>query len=86
MGDRAAQRIGGVSSHSEVFIRHSDAWWQICRVFAGTAPAPSNCPPPADPEPNKIRVLPLAVPRVVTGSQCRAGGGLRPTGRHRFAG
>jgi hypothetical protein len=86
LADRAATRISGVSSHSEVFIRHSDAWWQIYRVFAGSAPPVQSCPPPEDPEPVKARVLPLAVPRVVTDSQCRAGGGLRPGGRHRRAG
>ncbi|HEY8471387.1 MAG TPA: hypothetical protein VIL37_01985 [Natronosporangium sp.] len=83
LGDRAGDEIGGISSHSDVFIKHSDAWWQIYRVFTGTAPPPQPCPPPDEHEPVKARVLPLAVPRVVTGSQCRAGGGLRPGGRHR---
>jgi hypothetical protein len=83
LGDRAGDPIGGISSHSEVFIRHSDAWWQIYRVFMGMAPASPTCPPPDEQEPVKARVLPLAVPRVVTDSQCRAGGGLRPGGRHR---
>lgn len=83
LGDRAGDRIEGSSSHSDVFIRHSDAWWQLYRVFRGTAPPPADCPPPTEPTPVKARVLPLAVPRVVTASQCRAGGGLRPGGRHR---
>lgn len=82
LGDRAGEPIGGVSSHSEVFIQYSDAWWQLYRVFNDAAPAAGACPPPDDPEPVKARVLPLAVPRVVTGSHCRAGGGLRP-GHHR---
>jgi hypothetical protein len=83
LGDRAGDQIGGISSHSEVFIRYSEAWWGIYRVFTGAAPPPPACPPPGEPEPVKARVLPLAVPRVVTDSQCRAGGGLRPGGRHR---
>jgi hypothetical protein len=83
LGDRAGDKIGGMHSHSDVFIHHSDAWWQIYQVFAGQAPAAPACPPPDDQEPVKARVLPLAVPRVVTDSQCRAGGGLRPGGRHR---
>jgi hypothetical protein len=86
LGDRAGGQIGGVSSHSEVFIQFSDAWWQIYRVFAGEVPSTGHCGPPENPEPIKARVLPLAVPRVVTDSQCRAGGGLRPGGRHRLAG
>jgi hypothetical protein len=83
LGDRAGDRIGGWSSHSDLFIHHSDAWWEIYRVFTGAAPPSPACPPPNDHEPVKARVLPLAVPRVVTDSQCRAGGGLRPGGRHR---
>lgn len=85
LGDRAGDRIDGISSHSEVFIKHSDAWWQIYRVFTGAAPPPPDCPRPDEHEPVKARVLPLAVPRIVTDSQCRAGGGLRPGGRHRSA-
>lgn len=81
LGDRAGDEIGGISSHSEVFIRYSDAWWQIYRAFMGRARTVDECPPPPDPEPLNVRALPLAVPRVVTDSQCRAGGGLRPTGR-----
>jgi hypothetical protein len=84
LGDRAGARIGGVSSHSEVFIRYSDAWWQIYRVFMGYGPEPGTCSTPPDPAPPHVRVLPFAVPRVVTDSQCRAGGGLRPRDRHRF--
>src|SRR5690606_10207221 len=38
LGERAGALIGGVSSHSEVFIRYSDAWWQIYRVFPGQGP------------------------------------------------
>jgi len=83
IGDRAGDKIVGIHSHSDVFIRHSDAWWQIYRVFRGQAPPAPDCPPPDGQEPVKARVLPLAVPRVVTDSQCRAGGGLRPGGRHR---
>jgi hypothetical protein len=83
LGQRAGDLIGGMSSHSDLFIRHSDAWWQIYRVFTGAAPLPQACPPPDEQEPLKARVLPLAVPRVVTDSHCRAGGGLRPGGRHR---
>lgn len=81
LGERAGRPIEGIPSHSDVFIQHSDAWRQILGVFTGQAPAPAPCPPPADPAPVKARVLPLAVPRVVTDSQCRAGGGLRPGGR-----
>lgn len=84
--ERAGRRIDGVSSHSEVFIRYSDAWWQIYGFFSGTVPAPEQCSPPAEPAPADARVLPLAVPRAVTASQCRAGGGLRPAGRHRAPG
>lgn len=84
LGSRAGQPIGGVSSHSEVFIRHSDAWYQIYRVFTGRAPTPPDCPPPTQ-DPPRARVLPLAVPRVVTDSQCRAGGGLRPVCGQRTA-
>jgi hypothetical protein len=83
LGDRAGDRVAGFHSHSDLFIQRSDAWWQIYRVFTGDAPPPPACPPPDEPRPVKARVLPLAVPRVVTDSQCRAGGGLRPTGRHR---
>ena len=83
LGDRAGQVIQGIHSHSDVFVRFSDAWWQIYWVFVDAAPATPECPPPVKPEPVRARVLPLAVPRVVTGSQCRAGGGLRPGGRHR---
>jgi hypothetical protein len=85
LGDRAGAPIGGISSHSELFIQYSDAWWQIYRVFNGAVAPPPPCPPPGDPDPVKARVLPLVVPRVVTDSQCRAGGGLRPGGRHRPA-
>lgn len=81
LGERAGRPIEGIPSHSDVFIRGSDAWWRILEVFTGQAPVPPPCPPPADPAPVKARVLPLAVPRVVTDSQCRAGGGLRPGGR-----
>lgn len=83
LGERAGALIGGVSSHSEVFIRYSDAWWQIYRVFLGRGPKPGECPAPPDP-PLDARVLPLVVPRVVTDSQCRAGSGLRPRDRRRF--
>jgi len=83
LGDRAGSTIGGVSSHSDIFIRHSDAWWGVYRFLVGTVPPPPDCPPPDDPGPLRARLLPLAVPRVVTDSQCRAGGGLRPGGRHR---
>jgi hypothetical protein len=86
LGDRAGDRIGGFSSHSDVFIRGSDAWHELLRVFTGAVPPPPACPPPSGPDPVKVRVLPLAVPRVVTASQCRAGGGLRPGGRHRLPG
>jgi hypothetical protein len=85
LGDRAGDRIDGFSSHSDVFIRGSDAWYELLRVFTGAAPAPAPCPPPSNPAPVKVRVLPLVVPQVVTASQCRAGGGLRPGGRHRIA-
>jgi hypothetical protein len=78
LGERAGQPIQGFSSHSDVFIRHSDAWWQIYRVFMGRAPSAAECPPPTDSQQLHARVLPLAVPRVVTDSQCRAGSGLRP--------
>jgi hypothetical protein len=84
LGDRAGTRINGVSSHSDVFIPHSDAWWQIYRVFLGRVRMPGQCPPPAENQPLNARVLPLAVPRVVTDSQCRAGGGLRPGDRQRL--
>ena len=83
LGERAGSAIGGVSSHSDVFIRYSDAWWGIYRFLVGTVPPPPECPPPDDEDPTRARLLPLAVPRVVTDSQCRAGGGLRPGGRHR---
>ena len=83
LGERAGSTIGGVSSHSDVFIRYSDAWWGIYRFLVGTVPPPPECPPPDDEDPTRARLLPLAVPRVVTDSQCRAGGGLRPGGRHR---
>lgn len=84
LGDRAGQPIEGIHSHSDLFVHLSDAWWQIYWVFVDAAPAPPECPPPTKPEPVRARVLPLAVPRVVTASQCRAGGGLRPGGgRHR---
>lgn len=83
LGERAGAVIEGVPSHSEVFIRYSDAWWGMYRVLVGAVPPPAECPSPAEPEPTKARFLPLAVPRVVTDSQCRAGGGLRPGGRHR---
>lgn len=88
--ERAGQPIKGIPSHSDVFIRYSDSWWRILEVFTGHAPPPPPCPKPAEPEALvKARVLPLAVPRVVTDSQCRAGGGLRPGGgrrRRRLAG
>lgn len=84
LGDRAGQPIRGVSSHSDVFIQHSDAWWQIYRVFLGRVRVRPDCPPPAESRPLHLRVLPLAVPRVATDSQCRAGGGLRPGDRHRL--
>lgn len=83
LGDRAGDEIRGIHSHSDVFVKFSDAWWQIYWVFVDAAPPTPDCPPPTKPEPVRARVLPLAVPRVVTGSQCRAGGGLRPGGRHR---
>lgn len=83
LGERAGSDIVGISSHSDVFIRYSDAWWSIYRFLVGEVPAPSECPPPDNPDPLRARLLPLAVPRVVTDSQCRAGGGLRPGGRHR---
>jgi pimeloyl-ACP methyl ester carboxylesterase len=85
LGDRAGDLIEGISSHSDVFIRFSDAWWEIYRVLLGEVTAPPECPAPRDPEPIRVRILPLAVPRVVTDSQCRAGGGLRPGRRHRQA-
>jgi hypothetical protein len=81
---RAGSPIRGWSAHSDVFIRYSDAWWQIYRVFLGRAPVLPDCPPPAESRPLHARVLPLAVPRVVTDSQCRAGSGLRPGDRHRL--
>lgn len=84
LGDRAGQIISGVSSHSDVFVRYSDAWWEIYRVFTGVAPASTECPPREDPEQVKVRVLPLVVPRVVTASQCRTNG-LQP-GRRRGPG
>jgi len=80
LGDRAGQPVQGISSHSDVFVRFSHAWWQIYWVFTGAAAPVPECPPPHKPEPIRARVLPLAVPRVVTDSQCRAGGGLRPGG------
>lgn len=83
LGERAGAPLGGVSSHSEVFIPYSDAWWQIYRVFLGRVPSPDRCPPP-DYEPPHLRVLPLAVPRVITDSHCRAGSGLRPADRQRL--
>jgi hypothetical protein len=83
LGERAGDPIEGLHSHSDLFIEHSDAWWQIYRVFTGDAPPQPACAAPTEPRPLKARVLPLAVPRVVTDSQCRAGGGLRPGGRHR---
>jgi uncharacterized membrane protein YgcG len=83
LGDRAGVRIHGIPSHSDVFIHHSDAWWQIFRVLVGHAPPPGSCPPPPDPEPAKLRVLPLAVPQATTHSQCRTGGGWRAGGRKR---
>jgi hypothetical protein len=86
LGNRAGKRIEGLHSHSDVFVRLSDAWWQIYWVFVDAAPDPPECPPPSKPEPIRARVLPLAVPRVVTSSQCRAGGGLRPGGRRPAAG
>lgn len=82
LGDRAGQPIGGISSHSEIFVRYSDAWWQIYRVFMGAVEPPPPCPPRSDPEHVEVRVLPLVVPRVVTASQCRTTG-LRPRGRRR---
>jgi hypothetical protein len=82
-GDRAGAPIAGVHSHSHVFIKFSDAWWGIYRVLAGMVPPPPECPEPDDPEQVRVRSLPLVVPRVVTASQCRAGSGLRPPGRHR---
>jgi hypothetical protein len=85
LGDRAGDLIQGMSSHSDVFVRFSDAWWQIYWVFSGSTPDPPECPPPTKPESVQARVLPLAVPRVMTGSLCRAGGGLRPGGRRRLA-
>jgi hypothetical protein len=78
LGERAGQLIDGFSSHSDVFIRYSDAWWQIYQVFMDLAPATGECPPPAESRQLHARVLPLAVPRVATDSQCRAGSGLRP--------
>lgn len=84
LGDRAGALIGGVSSHSEIFIRHSDAWWQIYRVFLGRVAPAGPCPVPPEPDRLNVRVLPLAVPRVVTDSQCRAGSGLRPGDRQRL--
>jgi hypothetical protein len=86
LGERAGRVIDGIPSHSDVFVRFSDAWWQIYWVFVDAAPPTPECPPPTKPEPVRARVLPLAVPRVVIGSQCRAGGGLRPGGRQRPAG
>jgi hypothetical protein len=53
------------------------------RVFIGAVPPPPECPPPDEPEPLRARPLPLAVPRVVTGSQCRAGGLYPPRRDHR---
>lgn len=85
LGGRAGQRIQGLHSHSDVFVHLSDAWWQIYWVFVDATPDPPECSPPTKPEPVRARVLPLAIPRVVTASQCRAGGGLRPGGRHRRA-
>lgn len=76
LGERAGKPIGGISSHSEIFIRYSDAWWQIYRVFIGAAPEPPPCEPRSEPERVELRVLPLVVPRVVTASQCRTT--LRP--------
>ena len=82
LGERAGQPIGGISSHSEIFVRYSDAWWQIYRVFVGAVAEPAPCPPRSEPEQVRVRVLPLVVPRVVTASQCRTTG-LRPGGRRR---
>jgi hypothetical protein len=84
LGERAGTPIRGFSSHSEVFTPHSHAWWRIYRVLLGLVPAVPACPPPAEHKPLHARVLPLAVPRVVTDSQCRAGGGLRPADRQRL--
>jgi hypothetical protein len=81
LGERAGAMIGGVSSHSDIFIRYSDAWWQIYRAFLGRVPVPHNCPPPDGAGHLHARVLPLVVPRVITDGRCRAGGGLRPDGR-----
>jgi hypothetical protein len=86
LGERAGTMIGGVSSHSDIFIRHSDAWWQIYRAFLGRAPAPDTCPPPEGSGRLHARVLPLVVPRVIIDGRCRAGGGLRPGGRRAAAG
>lgn len=80
LGDRAGQPISGVSSHSEIFVRYSDAWWHIYQVFVGTIADPPACQPRSDPEQVGLRVLPLVVPRAVTASQCRTTG-LRPGGR-----
>ncbi len=84
LGDRAGARIGGVSSHSEVFIRHSDAWWQMYRVFLGRTPAPDDCPPPEGNRQPHARVLPPALSRVVADGRCRADGVLRPGDRRRL--
>jgi hypothetical protein len=84
LGERAGSQISGFSSHSDVFIRYSDAWWQIYRVFMGREPAIDECPLPEDLGHLHARVLPLVVPRVITDSQCRAGGGLRPADRRRL--
>ena len=44
LGARAGQPIGGVSSHSEIFIRYSDAWWQITGSSSARSPTrrPAN--------------------------------------------
>lgn len=87
LGDRAGDLIRGAPSHSDVFIRDSDAWREIYSVFTGTATVPEECPPPRDSsDPIRIRVLPLVVPGAATASQCRSGGGLRPAGGLRLAG
>lgn len=78
IGARAGAPIGGVSSHSEVFIQGSDAWQTILDVFTGAVTPPGACPPPSEPEPLRARVLPLVVSQMVTVSQCRTGGVSRP--------
>jgi hypothetical protein len=43
-GDRAGSVIDGVSSHSEVFIRGSDAWWGDVPGVHRRGPAPTGVP------------------------------------------